>query len=176
MFSGVAPLRSGLARFRSALRTASIVAGAVLVAFHGWLFAGQIADGRLSDPWLVFRWMAAAGLIAALVSVRRGGESVWGRKGIVIWVLAALLHGPAVAANSSEAFNALALPKAVATSVLQVIAATVLGPGLWLLASLLARRRQPTLVCDLPLAFAAAGILANGFSPPYSSRPPPQIS
>ena len=32
-------------RYRSALRAAAIAAGAVLVAFHGWLFAGQIADG-----------------------------------------------------------------------------------------------------------------------------------
>jgi hypothetical protein len=41
-----------------------VVAGAVLVALHGWLFAGQIADGRLADRWLLFRWIAAVGLIA----------------------------------------------------------------------------------------------------------------
>ena len=61
--------------YRSALRAASLVVGTVLVAFHGWLFAGQIGDGSLADPWLLIRWVAAAGLMAALVAVRlRGGS------------------------------------------------------------------------------------------------------
>lgn len=158
-------------------RTLPGVAGALLVAFHGWLFADQISDGHLADPWLVFRWAAAAVLVAALVQVRRGGESVWGRKGIAIWVLAALLHGPVVAANSSDAFDSLALPETVVTSVLQVAASAVFGIALWLLAALLSRRlRQPRRVFEFTLAFAAAGILAAGFSPSYSARPPPQKS
>jgi hypothetical protein len=160
---------------RSMLRTATLAAVAALVAFHGWLFAGQMVAGRLADPWLVFRWIAAAALLAALVNVRRGGESIWGRKGIAVWVLAALLHGPAVAATSSEGFDSFALPEAVAASVLQLVAATAIGAGLWLLAALLARRRQARPLIALPLAFAAAGILVDGFSPAYASRPPPQI-
>jgi hypothetical protein len=175
MPSGVVPLRSGLARFRSALRAASVTAGALLAAFHGWLFAGQIADGSLADPWLVFRWIAAAGLIAALAARRARGGSVWDRQGIAIWVLAALLHGPAVAANSPNAFESLALPETTVTSVLQLVASAAAGLGLWLLAAMFAgRRRQITHAFDRPLAFAAPGILADGFSPPYSSRPPPR--
>ena len=167
---------AGFEPYRSALRAASVVAGAVLVAFHGWLFAGQIADGSLADPWLLFRWIAAAGLIAALAAVRVRGRSIWGRQGIAIWVLAAVLHGPAVVANSNDAFDALALPETALTSVLQlVVSATALG--LLLQAAMFAgRRRQVSHAFDLPLAFSAPGILADGFSPPYSSRPPPQTS
>lgn len=167
--------RVGFERVRSALRALCLTAGAALVAFHGWLFAGQMAAGRLTDPWLLFRWIAAAGLVAALVAVRARGGSSWDRRGIAIWVLAALLHGPAVAANSTAAFESLALPQTAVTSVLQLVAAAAAALGLWLLAALFSgRRRQVSHAFDLPLAFAAPGILADGFSPPYSSRPPPQ--
>ena len=176
MLSGAFPVRPGYARYRSVLRVSSVVAGAVLVAFHGWLFAGQIADGRLADPWLLFRWIAAAGLIAALAAVRVRTGSIWGRQGIAIWVLAAILHGPAVVANSSNAFDALALPETAVTSVLQLIASATAGLGLSLLAAMLAARRRVSHAFDLPLAFAAPGILADGFSPAYASRPPPQTS
>jgi len=162
---------------RSALRAASLVSGVVLVAFHGWLFAGQIADGSLADRWLLFRWIAAAGLIAALAAVRVRGGSIWGRQGIAIWVLAAVLHGPAVAANSSDAFDSLALPETAITSVLQLVASAAAGLALLLLAARFAgRRRQVSHAFDLPLAFAAPGILADGFSPAYASRPPPPKS
>jgi len=166
----------GLEPYRSALRAASLVSGVVLVAFHGWLFASQIADGSLADPWLLFRWIAAAGLIAALAAVRARGGSIWGRQGIAIWVLAAVLHGPAVVANSSDALDSLALPETAVTSVLQLVASATAGLGLLLAAMFAGRRRQVSHAFDLPLAFAAPGILADGFSPPYSSRPPPQIS
>ena len=166
-----------LERYRSALWAASVVAGAVLVAFHGWLFAGQIADGRLADPWLLFRWIAAAGLVGALAAVLARGGSIWDRQGIAIWVLAAVLHGPAVVANSSNAFRYLALPETAVTSVLRLVVSAAAGLGLWLLAAMFAgRRRQVSHAFDLPLAFAAPGILADGFSPPYASRPPPQKS
>jgi succinate dehydrogenase/fumarate reductase cytochrome b subunit len=175
---GVGRRRVGPERYRSALRRASLAAGAVLVVFHGWLFAGQIADGSLADPWLVFRWVAAAGLVAALAAVRARGGSLWGRHGVAIWVLAAMLHGPAVAANPSDALDSLALPETAVTSILQLVISVTAGLGLWLLAAMLAgrRRRQPRPLFELALAFAAAGILADGFSPPYSSRPPPQKS
>ena len=79
------------------IRTTVALAGAALALFHGWLFAAQAAAGRLDDPWLIFRWAAAVALVGALIAVRRGGDSIWGRKGVAIWVMAALLHGPAVA-------------------------------------------------------------------------------
>lgn len=162
-------------RFRSLARTTLVVAGAMLVAFHGWLFATQVAAGRLEDPWLVFRWIVAAGLVAALAAIRRGGASVWSRPGIAVWVLAALLHGPGVATDISDPFNSLALPETVATSVLQQLASvSALAITLWMLAGLLSRRdRHARLYAGLVAATSRAGITGDGFSPPYSSRPPP---
>lgn len=153
-----------------------MLVGAVLVAFHGWLFATQVAAGRLEDPWLFFRWMVAAGLVAALVAIRRRGASIWSRQGITIWVLAALLHGPAVATDFSDSIRALALPETVATSVLQLASVTALAITLWMLAGLLARRdRHARLYAGLVAATSLAGIFGNGFSPQYSSRPPPRL-
>ena len=165
-----------LERFRSMARTTTVVAGAVLVAFHGWLFATQVAAGRLDDPWLIFRWMVAVGLITALVAIRRSGASIWSRQGIGIWVLAALLHGPAVATDFSDSVNNLAVPASVVTSVLQLVSVTALAVTLWMLAGLLARRdRHARLYAGLVAAPSLAGIFGEGFSPQYSSRPPPRL-
>jgi len=147
------------------------VAGGALAVFHGWLFAAQAVAGRLEDPWLIFRWLSAVALIAALVAVRRGGSSIWGRKGMAIWVLAALLHGPAVAGDTAAL---QALPEAVATTVMQLVSASALALGLWLLAALLgARRAAPARLYTLTLAFSLAGRLAAGVSHQFSPRPPP---
>lgn len=158
--------------FSRLLRLTAALAGGVLAAFHGWLFAGQVAAGQLDDPWLMFRWAAAIALIGALVAVRRGGDSIWGRKGVAIWVLAALLHGPAVAGKYEVAD--FALPETVATSILQLLSSAALALGLWMLAGLLAARRPSPLVrySFLP-AFSAAGFLAAGGTPQFSPRPPP---
>ena len=172
------PWPSRLERFRSLARTTAVVAGAMLVAFHGWLFAAQVAAGRLEDPWLVFRWVIAAGLVAALAAIRRGGASILSRQGIAIWVLAALLHGPAVATDFSDSFSSLALPETVATSVLQQLASvSALAITLWMLSGLLARRdRHSRLYAGLVAASSLAGLFGEGFFPQYSSRPPPQQS
>lgn len=168
------PWPTSLERFRALARTTAVCSGALLLAFHGWLFANQAAAGRLEDPWLLFRWLVALGLTAALVAIRRNGRSVWSRQGIAVWVLAALLHGPAVAGNAGHALDSLALPEAVATSILQLVTATALTLTLWMLAGLLARRdRHTRLYASLAFAHAGTGTFADGFSPPYSSRPPP---
>ena len=165
-----------LERFRSVARATTVLAGTVLVAFHGWLFASQVVTGALADPWLVVRWMLAAGLVAALVAIRRGGRSVWSRPGIAVWVLAALLHGPALAADLG-AVNPMALPETVATSVLQqLVSVSALAITLWMLAGLLARRDRHVRLYSGPVAAASlAGIFGEGFSPQYSSRPPPRL-
>jgi hypothetical protein len=143
-----------------------------LAGFHGWLFAAQVLAGRLEDPWLIFRWVAAAALVGALVAVRRGGDSIWGRKGIAIWVLAAVLHGPAVAGDFNV--ETFALPETVATSVMQLVSSAALAIGLWLLAGLVAaRRRSAALRYAFVPAHSAAGRLAAGITPQFSPRPPP---
>ena len=156
------------------VRATLAAAGVALAGFHGYLFAAQAAAGRLEDPWLILRWLASASLIAALVALRRGGDSIWGRKGIAIWVLAALLHGPAIAGRVDADFNSLALPETVASSVLQLLTSAALAIGLFVLASLLAarRRRAASLFAFFP-AFSAAVPEAAGGSLQFSPRPPP---
>lgn len=155
-----------------ALRATLAIAGLSLACFHGWLLALQISGGELADPWVIFRWLAAAFLVAALVAVRRNGDSIWGRKGIAIWVLAGLLHGPAAATGAD--FTSLALPENVATVVLQFVSSSALAIGLWILAGLLAPRRAVTQgLRSFAPAFAAAGCLDAALSPHFAPRPPP---
>ena len=147
------------------------LAGGALAAFHGWLFVAQAAEGRLEDPWLIFRWVASASLIVALVALKRSGESIWSRKGIAIWVLAALLHGPVVAASNDIA--SIALPESVVTSVLQLVSSAVLAAGVWMLARLLRSRARAVSFYSAVEAFAAPAYLAPGTAPQFSPRPPP---
>ena len=165
-----------LERFRSLARTTALVSAATLVAFHGWLFAAQAADGRLEDPWLVFRWVVAAGLVAALAAVRQRDGSIWSRQGLAVWVLAALLHGPAVATDFSASVQSLSLPEAVATSVLQsLVSASALAISLWMIAGLLGLRdRHARLYAGFMAAASPTAIFGDGFSPQYASRPPPR--
>src|SRR5689334_23752148 len=76
-----------------------LAASAVLLGlFHAWLFAGQVLDGRLADPSALGKWALAAGLVWLLWRVSRQEQSIFsGRKAVSIWLLAAVLHAPAVA-------------------------------------------------------------------------------
>jgi hypothetical protein len=149
-----------------------VAAGGALALFHGWLFVWQAVAGRLGDPWVILRWLAAAALIAALVSLHRRGHVLWGRKAISIWLLAAFLHGPAIADN--ESFTTFALPEAATASVLQLACSTGLALGLWMLAKLLAARRNVALPLNtLVPAVAIADQFSVGHAARFSPRPPP---
>jgi hypothetical protein len=148
------------------------VAGGALALFHGWLFVSQAAAGRLGDPWVVVRWLAAAALIAALVAMHRRGHLVWGRRGIAVWLLAAVLHGPAMAGNAS--FETFALPEAAAASVLQLASSAGVALGLWMLARLLAARRASAQAsCARVPVVALADHFSAGHAALFSPRPPP---
>jgi hypothetical protein len=156
-------------------RAGLALAGAALVTFHGWLFATQVAAGRFDDPWLVFRWVVGAGLVAALAAIRSSGGSLWSRQGTAVWVLAALLHGPAVATHFNPAVDSVAVPEVVAASLLALISAPALAITLWMLAGFLASRdRRPQFAACLAAAPSVADLFADGYPPPYSSRPPPR--
>lgn len=148
------------------------LAGGALAVFHGWLFVSQAAAGRLVDPWVIFRWLAAAALIVALVAVHRRGHQLWGRKSIAIWLLAAVLHGPSIAGN--EGFKTFALPEAAATSVLQLVSSAGLALTLWMLATLLAARRTAArpLRALIPVVVGTARFTA-GHETRFAPRPPP---
>jgi len=158
------------------IRRALLLVGAALAAFHVWLFAGQVWSGALTDPGLIFRWLVAAGLIGGLIVLKRQGESVvWGRKAVALWVLAALLHGPALATRI-ESPGSVPIPEIVVT-LTQTLAGLVALVGLGLVLAGLGARRRP--------AFVAIGRLAACASTPvlhlsaghrFAPRPPPSTN
>lgn len=153
------------------LLTRAVVA--TLALFHGWLFAGQVARGDLAETGLAVRWIVAAGLIAALVVLWRSGESLAGRRAVAVWVLAALLHGPALAERQVRADHLPAVPEAVASVLL------IGGPaGLTLLLlAALTRRSRPCARAFIAVSrhegsFRSFGVVASWSCAP---RPPPCI-
>ena len=80
------------------------LAGSVLVAFHVWLLADRVWSGQLLEPERLFRWLIAAGLAVGIVLLRRQGAAIFGRRALVVWMLAGLLHVPAIA-NRLDSFD-----------------------------------------------------------------------
>jgi hypothetical protein len=155
------------------IRRVITAAGGLLVLFHGWLLGSQLWHGQLAEPGLVLRWMIAAGLVVALAGFRRrGGSMFWGRKAVAIWLLAALLHGPAAMAEHTG-FESPALPEAV-TAILQIAAAsTIAGLSLLLLVALVAVLFAEPAVGLRPVAVLAR--IRRGLCDlsRFAPRPPP---
>jgi hypothetical protein len=155
------------------LRRCALAAGALLAGFHVWLLATQVWSGHAAQPDVLLRWMAAAALVAGLAALgRRGVPVVLGRQAIAVWLLAALLHGPALA-NDLDGFATPSLPEAAVT--LTQSALTVSALGLALLALPLRATASGLTTCAVAAVVArvparprpaAAGL---GFLP----RPPP---
>jgi hypothetical protein len=156
------------------IRRVLLAAGALLALFHVWLFAGQAWEGQLADPAVLFRWLFAGALVAALVALRRQGASIFrGRKAVAIWVLAALLHGPA-AARSIDGLGEPALPEFVST-LAQILVASGATLGL---AWALGRARMRRFVAGVPARRISVIRLHRGVSSGYPlvqllPRPPP---
>jgi hypothetical protein len=146
---------------------------ATLALFHAWLLASQVARGDLAETGLALRWIVAACLITALVVLWRSGESLAGRRAVAVWLLAALLHGPALAERQVRADNLPSVPEAVASVLL------IAGPaGLTLLLlAALTRRPRPRArafiaVSRHQISFRPFGVVASWSCAP---RPPPCI-
>ena len=153
------------------LRKLVASAVALLVLFHAWLFGAQLVDGRLADAALLVRWAAAGLLTVALWGLHRRGVSLFrGRRAIAIWLLAAVLHGPA----ALDQLNSPQLPVPDAIAALAELGSVLMATGL--LAGALrrrfampapARRRLPTAA---PV-FAACLAASRAHLAP---RPPPR--
>jgi hypothetical protein len=150
-------------------------AGAALGLFHVWLFGRQAMEGALASPGLLLKWLAAFGLAAALVALRRKGVSlVRGRKAVAVWVLAALLHAPAIGERVS-ALDIPAVPEAVLTFS-ELIAPVALLTGLLALLWI-ARPRAAAplrLLRALDAAIPSASWTACALAA-FSPRPPPSV-
>lgn len=147
--------------------------GVLLAAFHVWLFGSQLWEGQLADLALAVRWIIAAGLVAALMDLRRRGLSmVSGRHAIALWVLAAMLHGPAIARDFEVVSPAL--PEVVATLSQTVIGLTTLTGVLLIgLAGLRLRSAQPLRRLAAVTAPVCACAIPLGSSLHFAPRPPP---
>jgi hypothetical protein len=155
------------------LRKTLALAGVSLVLFHAWLFAGQAWGGELADLALVGRWAVAGGLLWALWRLGRQGASLFrGRKAVAIWLLAAMLHGPAVA-ERMDAPGIPALPE-VAATLTQLVLGAAFGTALLLLVAIGAARRRPMRRFP-PIAAAEAAFrpLPPGSFLVVAPRPPP---
>jgi len=148
--------------------------GVVLAGFHVWLLAGQAWDGQLADLALLARWTVAGGLVWGLVGLWRQGESlVWGRRGIAVWLLAALLHGPAVAERVGTDAGP-AMPEVVATLAQIAVGATgIIGLVLLLGALAAAPRPRPQSFSLASADHAPLGALSPDAFLLLSPRPPP---
>ena len=150
------------------------LAAALLAAFHVWLFAGQVWAGELVDLALVSRWVIAAGLVGALIHLRRRGVSlVRGRQPVAVWLLAALLHGPALARDL--AVVAPSMPEVVATITQTVTVLSVAGSLVLLLLALRRGRSGVPTVQALSTRHASsfAGALSVHSFLRFAPRPPP---
>ena len=154
------------------IRRSITLVGTALAVFHVWLFAGQLWSGALSDPSIIFRWLVAAGLIAGLALLRRQGESlIFGRKAVAIWVLAALLHGPAFAARV-DAPGQTPIPEVVATLTHVVVGLVGLVGFVLFLAATITRR--PAFVANgRPVIRVYVPALPAGVGLAFAPRPPP---
>lgn len=157
------------------VRRVLALAAALLAAFHVWIFADQLWAGELSDPSVFARWAIAAGLVAALIHLRRRNLSiVRSRPAVAVWLMAALLHGPALAREIENV--APSMPEVV-TAMARTIA--VVGTiGTLLLLWLLRRRRTHAPAWRQLAAFTAltpTTVLSASF-PLSAPRPPPLTS
>ena len=147
---------------------------AILLGSHGWLLATQWAAGRLTEPGLLLRWAAAIAIALTLRALYRSGVTPFSRKSMVIWLLAALLHGPAIASRTG-ALELNALPEAAITVVLQTVALAGALTLTTLLFAALIRRRTLAVPQAWSFVSVLGGLtpLSDGFSAVVSARPPP---
>jgi hypothetical protein len=112
------------------LRRCAFAAGALLAAFHAWLLAAQVWSGHVAQPDVLLRWVVAGALVAGLIALgRRRQPLVFGRQAVAVWLLAALLHGPALA-NDLDGFATPSMPEATVTLVQSSLVATALALAL----------------------------------------------
>ena len=152
------------------LRTGAAGAGLILAGFHVWLLGQQAWTGRLEAASSA-RWLLAVGLVAALAALHRRGSSLWGRRTIALWVLAAVLHGPSLAAQQTPATQ-LAETSGVAIQ----MAGAALGMALAITIGRVARGWRLAVDPDAaaPWLVPVAGPTHTAFGDGFAPRPPPR--
>jgi hypothetical protein len=178
-----APMHAVLAARRPATRPGTPAAAAVhaighlvfaaLVAFHAWLLALHLVDGRALEPATAVRWLLAGLVLAGFRTLNQRGLPVFfGRRAVGLWLLVAIIHCSAAWDGGAAAALDRAIPESAAArtqlSVATLIAGTALAavlssaPGPW--AGGRPAFAVPVLIAGLP---------ATGFAFRFSPRPPP---
>jgi hypothetical protein len=159
-------------RRRSARRPASLATAAIawtvlaLLAQHGLLLLQRVADGTLSDPAVLGRWVVGLLLVGAMIVLRRAGVSlVRGREAAVFWLVVLIFHTAVAGVPAVGGSPAVALQPGAIVPALLAISALGLG-------GVPARVRAPTSTRDLP-AQDPGFATADGLVLPFSARPPP---
>jgi len=109
----VVKVRAGTLSATAISLTALQIAGSALLLFHGWLLWERMSAGELLEPSVALRWAAALPLALAWIAHRRRGLSPFrGRRALVLWLLAALLHwhGGATTDDSAQPTWLIAAP------------------------------------------------------------------
>jgi hypothetical protein len=129
-------------RLRFVVSGLGLVAVASLVLLHVSILWARITQGRLAEPVVALRWVAAAVLLVALLALRRRGVPLlWGRRALVFWLLVLVLHaGTGVPQESSPRLAPeqllFVLPAAVAPAclllvlLLPLVGAALAGPAM----------------------------------------------
>lgn len=145
------------------------VAGALLAAFHLWLLGQQAWTGAL-DYAATLRWLLAFGVVGGLVALYRRGAPLLGRRATALWVLAAVLHGPALGNDARPVSQLSAETSDVA---IQLTGAAIgLALAITLARAIRARRAVLDCVAAAGHLLVAAVTLAS-FDSRFLPRPPP---
>jgi len=154
------------------IRKAAIAAGAGLALFHVWLLLGQAWEGELLEPWLLLRWLVAGVLAAGLTGVLRSGASgFWSRRTVALWLLAAVLHGPALMDRAGV--DTQGLPEAAVVLVQIATLSAAAGAVILLAAAFHRTPRASRGGGSLSASFTLAPSRSLGFVQAFAPRPPP---
>jgi hypothetical protein len=175
-------LRSAARRLRRLLPVApSLIAAAILVAYHLVLLWHRLADMSLLQPAVALRWVATVALLIGLRRMHAAGVPlIWGRRALAFWLFVLLLHvsflGPlseeAAATGESRASAGLAL-------ILPAAAPLTLFFTFFLTCWLAARASKTPSAPPLNPLTSHSGREKHprreGWLPSLASRPPPAV-
>jgi hypothetical protein len=157
-------------RLRSLVSSLGLAAAASLVVLHLSILWERIAQGRMGEPDVALRWVAAAVLLVASLALRRRGVSLlWGRRALVFWLLVLLLHAGTAVPQAPVA--------RVAPEQLLFVVPAAVAPACLVLVLLVAPRAGAApadpRAAWLPHAACRAPARRAGFPLALASRPPP---
>ena len=151
------------------LRRTGAAIVAALLGFHAWLLAGLIIDGSLADPSRLLRWAGALALLAAFATVSRTGDrAVRRRRLVALWILAALLHAPALSERLDDASIPSDSSFAILTGGIAPFVVALVATALFRAS----RATRPLVVRARAVALRSSFFAVEPAASPFAPRPP----